>query len=304
MDWCEPRNFKDWIKRFLSLRCLTFILIVLLLAVFEFRFDWMEKALGAYLSTTNRLRPETGVIWETAHHTEQARRYLDEMMLDREEVQRDARDAGDLAAILPLVTESGSVMLSADHFRALYVNLPSRLAASIVSPAELLQLLGEKQWERTYIRRHGNRLGIYLINRSNHVLRELVVPENILVQIERGGIPFEGSLEAWGVPPGQIFPADRFFSALAYLPEDVRAEILAQPEQVLGEKGHLGRVGYLWPVQAEWIDIGFEVADGEDRRIIILPAREWALRRLIAVMGDASEAFPSILSTPEAAIPR
>ena len=62
MDWCDPRDFNDWGKRSFSLRSVIFLLVILLLVLLEFRFDWMEKALGSYLSTTNRKRPETGLI--------------------------------------------------------------------------------------------------------------------------------------------------------------------------------------------------------------------------------------------------
>ncbi|MBN2319012.1 MAG: hypothetical protein JXR49_08040 [Acidobacteria bacterium] len=300
MDWCEPRDLRDWFNRFFSLRSLTFILIVLLLAVFEFRFDWMEKALGSYLSTTNRQRPETGDIWETAHDTQQARNSLDEITVDREALQRNARGALDLSDVISYIADNQSVMISPDHFRSLYMKLPSGIASRIIPPNELLQLLGEKEWERTYFRKFGNQLTIYLINRSNRVLREIVVADSTLVQIERRKIVFNGSLEEWGTSPDRIYPADRFFYALDSLPEDVQAEILAQPEEILNAGGRLVRVGFPPQLQTVWVDIGFELDDGSQRQVIVLPAREWALWRLRSVMENMAAGFAPISPGQEA----
>ena len=302
MDWCEPRDFKDWFNRFFSLRSLTFVLIVLLLTVFEFRFDWMEKALGSYLSTTNRLRPETGEIWDTAHDTQKALDSLNEITVDREDIQRNARDAVDLTDIISLISDNQPVMISPEHFCSLYMKLPTSIASRILSPMELLQLQGEEQWERTYIRKFQNQLSIYLITRNNRVLREIVVPDSTLVQIERRKVVFEGSLEEWGAPPEGIITAERFFSALGSLPEDVRSEVLAQPDQILNAGGRLVRVGFPSQRQTLWVDIGFELADGSLRRVIILPAREWALWRLRSVLEEETSAFAPVIPNTEGPI--
>jgi hypothetical protein len=308
MDWCEPQDIQDWLHRFFSLRSLTFILIILMLAVFEFRFDWMEKALGSYLVTTNRQRPEVGVIWDTAHHTQQAQESLDEITVDRETLQSNARSAMDLSEIVSLIMDNQSVMVSPEHFCSLYVKLPSSLKTRIISPMELLQYRGENNWERTYIRKFGNQLSIYLINRDNRVIREIVVPDSVLVQIERGQVLFEGSLEEWGAAPDQIYPADKFFSALRSLPVDAQYEILAQPEQIFKAGGYPTRVGVTSQLQTMWVDVGFEVADGSRRRVVVLPAREWTLGRLRSILQEtttepAPEPAPAVPDQEVPALP-
>jgi hypothetical protein len=303
MDWCEPINIRDWLHRSFSLRSLTFILIVLLLIVLELRFDWMEKALGSYLSTTNRQRPETGLIWETAHHTQQAQETVDEITVDKETVQSSARSAFDLSAIVSLIADNQSVMISPDHFCTLYDRLPSSLRNRIISPLELLQIRGENRWERTYLRKFGNQLSIYLIDHDNRGLREIIVPESILVQIERGQTLFEGSLEEWGAPPEGIVPAEAFFSALRSLPVDAQDEILAQPEKILNAGGHAVRVGFAAQGRAMWVDIGFEIADGAQRRVVVLPAPEWTLARLRAIIRSTlAEPNPPV-ADPEVQFP-
>lgn len=300
MDWCEPNDLRDWFKRFFSLRSLTFILIVLLLAVLEFRFDWMEKALGSYLSTTNRQRPETGEIWETEHDTKEALNYLDEKTVDQETLQRNARGSDDLSDIISFIADNQSVMVSPDHFRSLYMKLPPSIASRILSANELLQLLVKEEWDRTYFRKFDNQLSIYFIDRSNRVLREIPLSDSTLVQIERHKMVFNGSLEEYGIAPDRIYPADRFFSSLGYLPEDLQAEILAQPEEILTAGGRLVRVGFPPQLQTVWADMGFELEDGPQKQVIFLPAREWALFRLRAVMEDAFTGSEPFNRNPEA----
>jgi hypothetical protein len=304
MDWCEPRDLTDWLKRSFSMRPLTFVLVLILLLVLEFRFDWMEKALGSYLATTNPKRPETGLIWETAHNTQQAQNSLDEITVDRETVQRNARNASDLSDIASLITDGQSVMISPDHFRALYMKMAPSIASQILSPIELLRLLGESRWERTYIRKFGERLNIYLIDQDNRVLREIVVPDSTLVQIERRQTVFEGSLEEWGAKPGDIVPAERFFSALESLPDDVRVDILAQPERILGESGRPVRVGFSSQLQTIWVDIGFELEEGSQKRVVVVTAREWATWRLRSALAAETETSAPVPFNPEAPIPQ
>ncbi len=298
MDWCEPRNIQDWLRRFFSLRCLTFILIVLLLSVFEFRFGWMERALGSYLSTTNRQRPETGIIWEQDHHTQQALESLDEITIDRENVQNRARSAVELSDIVSIIADGQDVWIPPDHFCSLYSKLPSSLKIRLITPLELLQFRGENIWERTVIRRFGNQISIYLVNRDNRVLREIIVPDSLLVQIESSRAVFEGSLEEWGASPEQILPADRFFAALRTLPIDTQYEIIAQPEQIFSAGGKPTRVGFSPKLPSLWVDIGFEVTDGSQRRVVELPAREWTLERLLSTLQEPStESLPVIPDT-------
>lgn len=304
MDWCEPRDLNDWGKRSFSLQSGIFLLAILLLVLLEFRFDWMEKALGSYLSTTNRKRPETGLIWETAHNTQKARDSLDRITVDRQTVQRNTRGAEDLSDIVSSLADGQSVMISADHFRSLYMKLAHGIASQILSPAELLQLLGENRWDRTYFRKSGTLLTIYLIDGDNRVLREIALSENALVQIERRRAVFEGSLEGWGAKPEEIYPADRFFSALNSLPKDVQTEILAQPERLIEESGRPIRVGFLSPSQTTWMDVGYELSDGSQCRVFILPAHEWAWRQLRTLLEQApAESTPEPADT-EATIPQ
>jgi hypothetical protein len=284
MDWCEPRDFRDWIRRCFSLRPLMCILAVLLIAALEFRFDWMERALGAYLARTNQKRPETGVIWEDARHTQQARDLLDEIAMDRGTAQRNARSSENLAEITSLTANNEVVWVSQERFRTLYLKLPYSIASQIISPVELAQLFGEGRWDRTYIRGFQDQRRIYLIGRDNQVLREINLSAEIVMQIERSQSIFAGPLEEWGATPDRIYATGRFFSALNSLPDDVRANVLSQPERIINAGGRLVRVGLMKQSQPQWVDIGFEIEDGAQRRVIVQPVREWAVERLRIVL--------------------
>ena len=64
-DWIEPNDWRQWMRRTLTLQPLLVILIIGVLFVAELRFDWIERLLGSYLVSSNSLRPESGAIWET-----------------------------------------------------------------------------------------------------------------------------------------------------------------------------------------------------------------------------------------------
>jgi hypothetical protein len=304
MDWCEPRDFRDWIKRCFSLRPLILLLAVLSIVALEFRFDWMERALGAYLSRTNRKRPETGVIWDDARHTQQARDLLDEIAIDRGTAQRNARSSENLAEIISQTADNKVVWVSQEHFRSLYLKLPYSIASQIVSPVELAQLFGEGRWDRTYVQGFSDQRKIYLIGRDNQVLREMDVPAEIVMQIERSQSIFTGSLEEWGAIPERIYSAGRFFAALSSLPDDVRTNVLSQPERIINAGGRLVRVGLLKQTQALWVDIGFELEEGTQRRVIVQPARDWAVERLRIVLDSMPALTAPASPNPEEKIPQ
>ncbi|MCK5204002.1 MAG: hypothetical protein KAR15_09020, partial [Desulfobacterales bacterium] len=92
-DWAEPRDFKEWAKRVFGLRPILMLILVSSIFILELRFDWMERILGTYLVTTNSERPESGAIWEKSHQTRTAQQTLEQILTDRQTLQREARSA-------------------------------------------------------------------------------------------------------------------------------------------------------------------------------------------------------------------
>jgi uncharacterized membrane protein affecting hemolysin expression len=279
-DWAEPRDFKEWVKRIFGLRPILAVILIGCILILEMRFDWMERILGAYLVTTNFERPETGSIWEKSHQTLVARQTLEQILTDRQALQREARGAETFAQIAENVTTEKGVMLSADHFRKLYLRLAPAIAQEITSPFELLQLASNGRWHRTYFEKFGAGLIIYLLDDSNHVLRQLEINSALLSFLKRSELASAESLDQMPVFKNRIYAADRFFNALADFPEDVRRSMLPHPETLLAVSGQIVRVGISDETLSGFIELGFEILSGTQRQIVLVRGQEWAVWRL------------------------
>jgi len=279
-DWAEPRDFKEWTKRIFGLRPIFTVILIGCILILELRFDWVERILGTYLVTTNLERPETGSIWEKSHQTLTARQTLEQILTDRQALQREARSAETFTQIADNVTAGKGVMLSADHFRKLYLRLAPAIAQEILSPFELLELASDGRWHRTYFEKFGMGLMIYLLDDGNHVLRQLEFDSALLSFLKRSETASAESLDQLPMFKNRIYPAERFFKALTDFPEDIRRSMLPHPETLLAESGRIVRVGISDETLSGFIELGFEVLSGTQRQSLFARGHEWAVWRL------------------------
>jgi hypothetical protein len=285
-DWIQPRNFNEWSRRMVALRPLLLLVMAGILLVSELRFDWMERALGAYLVTTNLERPQSGAIWEKGLRTITAREALEKIVNDRRAVEREARNAASLQEIASGLAPGRGVMVSADHFRRLYLQLSPGIAQEIISPFEILQLFNSPGWHRTYLEKEDRKLRVFLLDADNRVLRQLeLLPEALLYMAGENNASPE-SLEGMPNFENRIYPSGKFFNTLAALPEDVRRSIIPSPERLLGLDGRITRVGISDEAAAGSIEMGFEYLSGTRRRVAVVRGREWAVWRLRAMLEN------------------
>ena len=285
-DWAEPRDFKEWAKRIFGLRSILTVILIGCILILELRFDWMERILGAYLVTTNPQRPETGSIWEKSHQTRTAHQTLEQILTDRQALQREARGAETFTQIADKVTAGKGVMLSAEHFRQLYLRLAPAIAQEIISPFELIGLATDGRWHRTYFEKFGVGLMIYLLDDSNHVLRQLEINSAQLSFLKRSEMALTESLDQLPVFKNRIYSADRFFSALADFPEDVRRSVLPHPEALLAVSGQIVRVGISDETLSGFIELGFEILNGTQHQTVLVRGHEWAVWRLRSYLEE------------------
>jgi hypothetical protein len=279
-EWAEPRDFKEWARRVFGLRPILTLLLVSSIFILELRFDWMERISGAYLVTTNSERPESGSIWEKSRQTRTARKTLEQIITDRQTLQREARSAATFTQIAANVTPGEGVMLSADHFRNLYLRLAPSIAPEVISPFELLGIVSDGLWRRTYFEKSGAGLMIYLLDANNRVLQQLELGSMLLSQLKRAEGALAESLDQLPIFENRIYPAGRFFNSLESFPEDVRRSMVPQPETLLEIPGQIVRVGISDETQSGFIELGFEFLNGAQRRVVIVQGHEWAVWRL------------------------
>lgn len=298
-DWVGPQDIREWIRRLFALRPILLVLLVSAIFILELRFDWIERALGAYLVTTNIARPESGAIWEKGKQTLTARKTLEKIVTDRQASQRIARGATTLNQIAANVSPGQGVMLSADHFRKLYLSLPREIAQEIISPFELVRLASEGKWRRTYFEKAGTGLMVYLLDINNRVLRQLKISPSLLIHFEREQFAHVGTLEDLPYFENRVYPADRFFDALEAFPEEVRSSIVPNPERLLQISGQIMRVGISDEAVSGFIEIGFEIINGSRRKVIIVQGHEWAVWRLRSHLEDQKSSADIISDTLE-----
>jgi hypothetical protein len=279
-EWAEPRDFREWAKRMFALQPMLLLLVLSSIFILELRFDWIERILGSYLVTTNSERPESGSIWEKSHQTRTAQQTLEQILTDRQTMQREARNAATFTQIAANVALGKGVMLSADHFRKLYLRLAPSIAHDIISPFELLALVSEGRWRRTYFEKSITGLMIYLLDANNRVLRQLELDSVLLSQLERGEVALAESLDHLPIFKNRIYPADQFFNSLESFPEEVRRSMVPHPETLLAISGQIVRVGISDETLSGFIELGFEFFDGTQHHVVLVQGHEWAVWHL------------------------
>jgi hypothetical protein len=121
---------------------------------------------------------------------------------------------------------------------------------------------------------------VYLLEPNNHVLRQVKVGAASLGALARGSAAAGRTLEDLPDFRNRIYPAERFFAALASLPEEVRRGLIAQPERLLDVSGQITRVGISDESVSGRVDVGFEIRTGAQRRVELVQAQDWAVWRL------------------------
>jgi hypothetical protein len=287
----EPKDMRQWAARTFSGPFFLLAAVLLALIASELKLNWVERIVGTYLVATNDERPESGAIWEKGRKTQTARSMIDKLAAEREAHQRMARNAGSLNEIIASLTPGQGVMLSAEHFRELYQKIPPGVAAEIISPFELLRLASERRWIRSYLEKAADGLMVYLLESSNQVLRQFKVAAATLALVARNSDMASQSLEDLVSFQNRIYSAERFFAALASLPEEERRGLIAQPERLLEVSGQITRVGISDEALAGFVDVGVEVFSGSRRQVLLLQGQDWAVWRLRSLLeGKASGA--------------
>lgn len=292
MDWAEPIDLKDWSKRFFSFRSLVVGLLLLMGLVSELRFDWVEQTVGSFLVTTNARRPESGIIWEIGNQTLKARNTLEQIVTDKQSSQREARNATSFKRIAATIQPDQWIMISPDRFRFLYLKLSPETAEEIIPSLELLSLINQNQWDRTYFEKDGSGLKIYMLDKSNRVLKQLQISPDLLYVMEQSEMEVAESLNYFQKFENRIYPAERFFQVLRSLDQDVRKGVLPRPENLLRIPGQIMRVGISDEAISGYIELGFEIESGTQRTVMLLQGHEWAVWRLRALLEKQESKGP------------
>ncbi|MDL2269972.1 hypothetical protein LJC41_08425 [Desulfosarcina sp. OttesenSCG-928-G17] len=276
--WPEATHFKTRILTGISLRGIVMVMVTLAVMISEIRFDWVEKVLGSYLATTNTHRPESGNIWEQGRLRKVAAQTLERITTDQITVQREVREATSLTQLVERLSGTRGITVSAEWFKQLYGKIPEVAARAIFSPAYMLRISAEKSWDRVYLERENDRVGIYLLDHGNHVINYTTINSDQLALTGEGSMQvISGSVSDYPEFSGRIYPAARFFMALDTLPPETQQSILSWPGPVLAMEGTPVRVGISDEVRGTVIPIAIEMETPLGPQVVMATGQEWAV---------------------------
>jgi hypothetical protein len=289
MHWTEPKNLSEWAQRLFSARTLMMSMLVLVLVISELRFDWMEQTLGSFLVSTNVTRPESGAIWEIGKRTRTAHQAIEKIVTDRRSSYREAESATSFKQIAATIQPEEWLLVPPDLFRKLYLELPPDVAKEIIPSFELLELINNREWERTYFEKDGNGLNIYMLDKDNRVLKRLPISPDLLYMMAYSDVAFGERLENFPIFEGRIYPGDLFFHVLKSLTPEVRDGVIRRPEHLLRIPGNIVRVGISDEAISGFIQIGFEIDSGAQQMVMLLRGHEWAVWRLRSLLESEKQ---------------
>lgn len=291
MHWTEPKNFSEWAQRLLSARTLVMSMLLLVIVISELRFDWMEQMLGSFLVSTNTTRPESGAIWEIGKQTRTAQQAIEKIVTDRRSSYREAGSATSFKQIAATIQPEEWLLVPPDLFRTLYLELPPEVAQEIIPSFELLELINNRDWERTYFEKDGAGLNIYMLDKDNRVLKRLPISPDLLYMMADSDVAFGKTLENFPIFEDRIYPADLFFRVLKDLTPEVRDGVIRRPEHLLRVSGNIVRVGISDETTSGYIQIGFEIESGAQQMVILLRGHEWAIWRLHSLLESNKQPY-------------
>lgn len=282
-NWYGPGTPEEWFNRICSVLNLAVLLISCIVVATEFRFDWCERLVGNYLSSTNDARPENGAIWDAGRHMVNAMQSLDQMALARERSGQTVRTADSFADLAAKLGPGEWANLDKDRFRELYLALPAYRRRHVVDPVRLVWLLNGGVTDRIFCEGRMGGIKIFFIDTRNRVVQQVDLDAQILGNNgSRSIIP--GILDNAPDFFGRIYPASLFFTAVSRLPEEMRSDLILDTQDLLSEKGVLDRVGVGNSVQDGFIGLGFEFRHLGETRVVEVKAREWAVWQLMLLL--------------------
>lgn len=289
MHWTEPKNASEWAQRLFTARALMLSMLLTVLVISELRFDWVEQTLGSFLVSTNTTRPESGAIWEIGKQTRTAHQAIDKIVTDRRSSYREAESATSFKQIAATIQPEEWLLVPPDLFRKLYLELPPEVAQEIIPSFELLELINNRDWERTYFEKDRDGLNIYMLDKDNRVLKRLPISPDLLYTMAYSDVIFGEKLERYPIFEGRIYPGDLFFRVLKNLTPEVREGVIRRPEHILRVPGNIVRIGISDEAISGFIQMGFEIESGAQQMVILLRGHEWAVWRLHSLLENEKQ---------------
>ena len=227
----------------------------------EFRYSYVEWAIGRYLSWHNPGRQEFGQIWENVSTSENVQRRLDNLVEDVRRQEMVDERIRTLDRLVELATSSERIILTRDQFLEMYSEWPYYQSSLIIEPVYLMELIGRfTSWERTLIVYELEGLNFYLVDGLNNVLESVAIPPEYTYFFLQERQTRDYPLDAVASLAGGIYPADVFFDALVLLTPQERNGIPITPVELISWRYRLQRVAVSpGALIGDRMEMGFEM---------------------------------------------
>lgn len=256
--------------------------------VLEFRYDYVETAIGRYLTWHNPDRVEFGQVWETVTASETVQRRLETMVQTRREEESVDEPIDELSRLLELAAGRERVILTRERFLDIYSRLPYYQSSLIIEPIHLLDIISKlPQWQRTMIVIENGNFSLYLLDGSNNVLESILLAREYVTfffaERDTRGYPLE-AIPSLGEP---YYPSDVFFDAMVYLTADEREGIPVTARELLTwryqlQRAALGRDALI----GDRMEIAFELSGSGGLHTVRVLGRSLAVLHLAQRMDE------------------
>ncbi len=285
--WYQPLTLSEWLKRTFSVLNMAVVLLTAGFIFSEFRTDWFEQIVGAYLVSTNADRPETGVVWEVGKQASSAHQYLNTIISKKETIRRNVNQSDSFSALASNLLPGEWVILETNQFKSLYLALGKSMAFKIIDPVRLVWLLNGDSLDRIFCEGVKGGIKLLFIDSENRVIQEIDLNQEDIADIETGDRPVPGILTDMAEFRGRIYPAAVFFNEVLKLPSDIIPDLMLNPDTLLRQEGKITRVGIFNEAVNGFIRLGFEFDTPEGKQLLFLKGREWAIWQLsLNLKGD------------------
>ncbi|MBN2289004.1 MAG: hypothetical protein JXQ83_06690 [Candidatus Glassbacteria bacterium] len=254
----------------------------------EFRYSYVETAIGRYLAWHNQDRRVFGQVWENVSTSENVQQRLDNLVEDVRRQEVVAERIRTVDRLVELVAANERVILSRDQFLEMYSDLPYYQSSLIIEPFHLLELIGKfPSWERTLIVLDTEGMFFYLVDGLNNVLESIVMPREYTDFFVQEKKTRNYPLDAVGTLAGGIYPAEAFFGALALLGPQEREGIPLTPVELISWRYRLQRVAVSpGAMIVDRMEMGFELVQEDGLKTYRILGRSGAVLALATGMDE------------------
>jgi hypothetical protein len=252
----------------------------------EFRYNYVENAIGRYLAWHNSGRQASGQIWESVSVSEDVQKQLDDLVRTRRQETAVETPVGSLDELIQEVFFREKLVITRDQFIEMYLRFPLYHSAMIIDPVEMLEMISAlTNWQRTLVVFEQGDLYFYLVDGLNNVLEERSLSSEYINYFLAEKESRSFGLDAFSSFSGAHYPADIFYDAWALLAPGQRSGIPLSNEELIAWRYRLQQLGVNHrTLIGDRMELGFELSGDEGLTTVRILGRSLAVLALVEKM--------------------